>query len=77
MPTNRLIITWEDNSSSKHSVENESIRCTSEDAAQKALSKRNKKNIRFATFWNNKGLKKEFTYNDKRGTKKKYKKETL
>jgi len=61
--TNKLIITRKDYSPQKWNVERESFRCTSEQGAEKILSKRDKRRIFFATFFDKKGVKKVFNFN--------------
>lgn len=56
---NRLIITLNTEAISKYPVSRESLLCTSAEAAQKIVSRRTKRNIKFATFHDRDGVKKE------------------
>lgn len=55
MIKNRLIITWGEIVSDGYKNHRESMRCTSNIGAAKILSRRNKKNILFATFYDKTG----------------------
>ena len=63
--TDRLIITSKDYSTQSYGTIRESVRCNSLEAANKVLSKRDKRRIYFADFFNEKGLKQRIPVNTK------------
>lgn len=63
MPKNRLIITYWDTTPSKHSVKNESMRCTSEAGADRILSKIPQLAKSHANFYDKNGQQITYSYN--------------
>ncbi len=63
--TNKLIITWKDYTTNPWNTERESFRCTSEDAAKRALDKRPNNRIFFAKWFDAKGDFVLFNFNTK------------
>ena len=62
---NRLLITWKDYSPKPFGTERESLRCNSLDKANIILSKRDKRRIYFAKFFDNNGVVSEISLNTK------------
>lgn len=63
--TNKLIITWKDYSDKPYGTELESFRCTSIERVNKILSKRNRRRMYCATFYDNKRAKTVININTK------------
>ncbi len=63
--TNKLIIMFKDYSNSKQGFVAESFRCNSIEGAKKIISKRDKRRIYFADFFDCKGVKERMQFNNR------------